>query len=233
MPADEYAEALLKARVLIERQPEFSLLETMRWTPDEGFFLLSEHLQRLTDSATYFGFPFERAKTEAFLADAAHNLPDAPQRVRLLLDRAGNLSHQIFPLAVEAREKPLHVRLASTPVSSDDVFLYHKTTWRAVYETARQSQPDCEDVLLYNERAELTEASLANLVFELDGELVTPPVTCGLLAGTYRAHLLAQGQIREKVITLSDLPRCTKIFLINSVRGWQKAVLLKNQTIPS
>ena len=228
-PADEYAEALLKARVLTERQPEFSLLETLRWTSQDGFFLLAEHLQRLSDSAAYFGFPFERIRIEAFLADTGLKLPDAPQRVRLLLDRVGNLSHQAFPLTVEAREQPLRVRLAGKPVSSADVFLYHKTTWRAVYETARHSQPDCEDVLLYNERAELTEASLANLVFELDGELVTPPVTCGLLAGTYRASLLAQGQIREKAVTLSDLPLCTKIFLINSVRGWQTAVLLNDK----
>ena len=34
---DEYREAWLKARVLTEQRPEFSLLETMLWTPEEGF----------------------------------------------------------------------------------------------------------------------------------------------------------------------------------------------------
>ncbi len=44
---DEYAEALLKARVLTESSPQFSLLETMLWTPDEGFFLREKHIARL------------------------------------------------------------------------------------------------------------------------------------------------------------------------------------------
>ena len=122
----------------------------------------------------------------------------------------------------------MRVKLAAAPVNSADVFLYHKTTWRTVYEKARQSQSDCDEVLLFNERDELTEASIANLVFELDGDLVTPPVTCGLLAGTLRGDLIKQGRISEKIVTLGDLARCTQIFLINSVRGWQKAELIEN-----
>lgn len=219
---DEYAEALLKARVLTEHHPEFSLLETLRWTPAEGFFLLDEHLSRLSDSAVYFSFPFERAKTEAYLTEVAKTLSDSSWRVRLLLDRDGTLTHQLFPLP-EAKDRPLRVKFASEPVNSNDIFLYHKTTRREVYERACQRQPDCDDVLLYNERGELTEASIANLVVELDGELVTPPVKCGLLGGTFRAHLLKQGKIREKIITQEDLARCTRIFLVNSVRGWQTA----------
>jgi para-aminobenzoate synthetase/4-amino-4-deoxychorismate lyase len=221
---DEYAEALLKARVLTERHPEFSLLETLRWTPGEGFFLLDEHLTRLADSAAYFNFPFDRARTETQLTEVAKTLAEAPQRIRLLLDREGNLMHQVFPLA-ETSTRPLRVRLAQEPVSTNDIFLYHKTTRREVYEAARQRQPDCDEVLLYNERGELTEGTIANLIVELDDELVTPPVTCGLLGGTLRAALLKQGQIREKVLTRADLMRCTQLFLVNSVRGWQPARL--------
>jgi para-aminobenzoate synthetase/4-amino-4-deoxychorismate lyase len=222
---DEYAEALLKASVLTARSPDFSLLETLRWTPQEGFFLLAQHLQRLAGSAAYFDFSFDHEKLETALLDAARNLPPSPHRLRLLLDRDGSITIQPFPLADEP-EAPLRVRLALEPVSSDDVFLYHKTTWRLVYDKPRQSLPEYDDVLLYNERNELTESSIANLVLDLDGELVTPPVACGLLAGTFRAHLLAQGTIREKVVSISDLPRCRQIFLINSVRGWQKAEII-------
>lgn len=221
---DEYAEALLKARVLTEHQPEFSLLETLRWRPDEGFFLLAEHLTRLLDSATYFSFACSRAKLETYLVDLAKTLAASPQRVRLLLDREGALTHQVFPLS-ETQAQPLRIKLAKEPVNSGDVFLYHKTTHREVYEKARQSQPGCDDVLLYNERGELTEATIANLVVELDGDLVTPPISCGLLGGTFRADLLQRGEIREKTIDQEDLARCTQIFLVNSVRGWQTASL--------
>jgi branched-subunit amino acid aminotransferase/4-amino-4-deoxychorismate lyase len=55
--------------------------------------------------------------------------------------------------------------------------------------------------------------------------LLTPPVDSGLLPGTFRAWLLGNGKIREQVIKVSDLEKCSKLFLINSVRKWQDAVL--------
>lgn len=227
---DEYAEALLKARILTERPRQFSLLETLRWTPgrkkDGGYFLLEAHLKRLSDSATYFGYPFDAAKVKRYLAGAAKKLPDGPQRVRLLLRPNGRLAHEAFPLPKGAETKPLRVKLAGQPVNSEDVFLFHKTTWREVYEKARASQPGYDDVLLYNERGELTESTTANLVVELGGELLTPPVSCGLLAGTFRASLLEQGIILERIIRREELARCTKIFLVNSVREWQPVELI-------
>jgi hypothetical protein len=47
-----------------------------------------------------------------------------------------------------------------------------------------------------------------------------------LLAGTFRAWLLDQGKIQEQIKKVSDLKKCSKLFLINSVRKWQEAVLL-------
>jgi para-aminobenzoate synthetase/4-amino-4-deoxychorismate lyase len=77
---------------------------------------------------------------------------------------------------------------------------------------------------LWNERGEVTETSIANVIVELDGTWCTPPVTCGLLAGTLRAELLAAGVIRERVITIADLSRASQIDVINSVRGRRAAV---------
>lgn len=222
--ADEYAESLLKARTLTEPQPEFVLLETLRWTPAEGWFLRELHLKRLCDSAIYFGFPFDGATIETLLAAIAKNF-DAAMRIRLLLHPNGTLTHEAFALPPNV-EKPMRVKLALAPVDDQDVFLFHKTTHRVVYEKARADQPACDDVLLYNQRGELTEATIANLVIELDGNLVTPPVACGLLAGTFRAMLLEQGIIKEQVITRKDLACCTKIFLVNSVRGWMEAEII-------
>ena len=119
---------------------------------------------------------------------------------------------------------PLPVVLAKTPVSSQDVFLFHKTTNRAVYEAHaraidRAAHPDAFDVLLWNEAREVTEFTIGNVIVEIDGERYTPPRTCGLLGGTLRAELLEQGAIRERVITLDDLSSATRLWLINSVRG--------------
>ena len=61
----------------------------------------------------------------------------------------------------------------------------------------------------------------ANVIVELEGHLYTPPVRCGLLAGTYRQRLLDEERISERIITVADLRRCSRVLLINSVRKKQ------------
>lgn len=217
--ADEYAEALLKARVLTEENPRFSLLETMLWTPGEGFFLREKHIARLLDSAEYFDFPITEGKIEECL-DQLESSFTYPQRIRLRVDRAGNTTAESDASERFLRAETWKICVAHEPINSANVFLFHKTTHRAVYETARKNQPACDDVLLYNENDELTEFTIGNLVVEMDGELFTPPLSCGLLPGTFRAHLLETGRVRERVIRKEDLGKCTKIFLVNSVRKW-------------
>jgi para-aminobenzoate synthetase/4-amino-4-deoxychorismate lyase len=116
----------------------------------------------------------------------------------------------------------LNICLAKKPVDSSNVFLFHKTTRREVYESARKDFPDFDDVLLYNELDELTEFTIGNLVVELDGKLFTPPISCGVLAGTFRAHLVETGQMVERTISVGQLRDCTKIFRVNSIRRWQR-----------
>jgi para-aminobenzoate synthetase/4-amino-4-deoxychorismate lyase len=84
-----------------------------------------------------------------------------------------------------------------------------------------------DDVLLWNEDGEVTESTIANLVVEIDGELITPSLSSGLLPGTMRARLLRDGRIREGVVRRDDLPRCTALWLVNSVRGWRECVLVE------
>ncbi len=221
----EYAECLLKARVLTERRPSFRLLETMLWEPDGGYFLLAAHLARLADTAVYFGVPIDRSAIEARLSELASSLNEA-SKIRLLVELDGAFTVAAAPLVQGAAPRPARVGLAKTPVDSSAIWLYHKTTRRELYEAARASRPDCDEVILWNERGELTEAITANVVLDVDGEWVTPPVTSGLLAGTFRNWLLAAGQIRERILTPADLRAARRIALINSVRKWQAAVLV-------
>jgi len=218
---DEYAECLLKGRVLQEEP--FRLLETLRYTPGEGFFLLDEHLDRLRSSASYFGIPAPpREILVAALSRAGSGLAEAA-RVRLLVDLEGGVGLESAPLGPPAGG-PVRVGLATTPVDPASRWLYHKTTRRQLYDEARRSRPDCDDVLLWNPRGELTEACLANVVVELPEGACTPPVPCGLLAGTLRRHLLETGRIRERVIHVEEAVG-RSLYLINSVQGWREAVL--------
>jgi para-aminobenzoate synthetase/4-amino-4-deoxychorismate lyase len=147
------------------------------------------------------------------------------QRVRLLLDRSGAVMLDVAPYT--ANTTPRKVCLAPQPIDRDDPFLYHKTTHRTVYEQALAACPGYDDALLWNEAGELTESCRANVVLELDGERVTPPVSSGLLPGTYRAWLLQSGNAREQVIHLADLARCDRLWLVNALRGEEGAVLVR------
>lgn len=219
--ADEYEEALLKARVLTEATPEFSLLETMLWTPEAGFFLREKHLARMLDSANYFGIGISIETLEGCLDQIASKFSLA-RRVRLLLDQAGIVHVESTLYQPIETDQPLSACLAKEPVDSNNVFLFHKTTRRDVYESARKDFPNDDDVLLFNEHGELTEFTVGNLVVELNGRFFTPPISCGLLPGTFRAHLLETDQVAERTIPIQELKECRKIFLVNSIRKWQR-----------
>lgn len=227
---EEYEECQIKARLLTQPQPEFCLLESLLWTPQEGYFLLQEHLRRLSASAEYFGFLLQQQIIEQRLSEIAVTLPPLAHKVRLLLDRYGEATCQAAPLDQTTPQhgstEPARLKLAEQPVPSRNIFLYHKTTHRQIYEQARATCGDCSDVLLWNERGELTESDTANLVVHLDGRLVTPPVSCGLLPGVFRQRLLERGELFERILRLEDLSRCEEIYLINSVRKWRRAILI-------
>lgn len=224
--AAEQAECRTKARILSTLpRPPFSLLETMLWTPADGIRLLELHLARLRDSAEYFDVPCDAARIRAEIDACVRTLPPVPQRLRLLLAENGAPTLQSAPLAPLASGPFFRVALARRPVDRADVFLYHKTTNRRVYEEAKADCPGHDDVLLFNADGEATESTLANVAVELDGVLCTPPVECGLLPGAARAELLARGVLRERRIPLALLRAGPRIFLLNSVRGLFPAVL--------
>lgn len=119
----------------------------------------------------------------------------------------------------------MRLGLATTPVDPANIFLYHKTTYRHLYENARKSRPECDDVLLWNDKGQITESTIANLVIHHGGQWITPPVSCGLLPGTFRARLLDEGKIIENPITMDMLNDAQRLCLVNSVRKWQEACL--------
>lgn len=223
--AGEYSEALLKARVLTERPQAFSLFETMLCTPQDGPFLLEKHIERMADSAEYFDFPFSKKKLEDLLIQIAGEIT-SPKRVKVLLNCSGELSAEAKDF--HSAKNVFRAHLAKHPIDSNNVFLYHKTTRREIYPIPENNY---DDVLLLNDRDELTEFTLGNLVVETAGKFFTPPLSCGLLAGTFRAHLLEIDKIKERVICKDELQNHSKVFLINSLRQWVKVEIQKGPVL--
>lgn len=222
----EKAECGTKAAILTPSTPAFSLLETILWTPEAGFFLLDRHLERLRSSAAYFSFTIDFDAIRQKLSSLTDRLPQAPHRIRLLIPEHEEIHLEWTPL--QPLPHPYLLHLARTPVSSAERFLYHKTTYRRPYEEALADVPEGHDVLLWNEKGEITESCIANIAVRIAGELLTPPVHCGLLAGTYRSFLLATGKIREAIIRIDDLKGATGLYLMNAIRGLWKITLTES-----
>ncbi|MDH3982317.1 MAG: aminodeoxychorismate synthase component I [Kiritimatiellaceae bacterium] len=220
----EYEETLTKARVITQPRPEFQLLETMLREPESGIFLLDEHLQRLGKSAAYFDIPLDLHA----VVDVLQNLENKRLKIRLLVSRDGNFEVQTFPMKRDEDVASTLVAIAKEPIDPQDIFLFHKTTHRAVYESAKADFLECDDVILWNDQGDVTESCMANVVIRKESRLVTPPVECGLLAGTFREYLVKSGELEEEKISIDDLKAADEIFLINSVRKWRRASLVLN-----
>ena len=214
--------------VLPLNQPDFSLLETILWQPNDGYFVLDYHLQRLQASAIYFDFKIDINNLKNQLNQLTKSFSTQAYKVRLLLDFDGEITYQTMPLSPVNNQKFVKLGMCCTPVDSTNIFLYHKTNNRQIYELAKAGFPECDDVVLWNEKGEITETCIGNIVVELNGELFTPPVKCGLLAGTFRADLLDKGKIKEEIITMEMLKYSNHIYIINSVQKWREAVLISD-----
>jgi para-aminobenzoate synthetase/4-amino-4-deoxychorismate lyase len=196
------------------------LIETMLWDPQNGYWLLERHLDRMKASARYFRLPCDAGRNIALLNDLAHTFGQDRMRVRLTL-------HEVDGPAVSATVLPpnppvFHFTIAPERLDSKSLWLAHKTTNRAFYDQPRQRATEArgvDEVVFLNERDELTEGSITSLFVESDGVLWTPPLSAGLLPGTLRAELLATGRARERTLSLTDLTSAQTIFLGNSVRG--------------
>ncbi len=215
----EYDECRAKALVLRAPPRSFALLETLLWRPRRGYFLLDRHLERLLASAEYFGFPATVEAVLERLGSAVPGFGNVRTRVRLELEADGDLALASEPWP-QRRHPRWRIVLDDRPIDSSDVFFFHKTTRRGAYEEACRRFPGHDEVILWNERGELTEGTRTTLVARVGGEWLTPPLECGLLAGTYRAELLARGRLREQVLPVRIFDTAEEILLINSLRGW-------------
>jgi para-aminobenzoate synthetase/4-amino-4-deoxychorismate lyase len=219
----EYEECLLKSSFLNSSATRFRLLETILLEHGQ-FFLLERHLERLKTSADYFGFQFSASDVLTELNRTASRQSSGSWKVRLLLAQDGEVKIESTETKPD-EQRSLRVCLAPEPVDSSNRFLFHKTTNRKIYDEACAARPDCDDVILWNERGEVTESTVANVVVSIDGQLYTPPLESGLLAGTLRSELLVKGRIRERFIRVEELQEISHFFLINSVRKWTPARL--------
>lgn len=218
----EYAECLLKARYMDMAYKPLELIETLRYSPQEGFVRRPLHLARMGRSAAFFHIAFDEAAAAAAM-DAAVQGGKGPLRVRLSLTEAGKYACTVEPLATNV--VAWTYVLSPKHVSSTDLFAQHKTNQRDLYdrEYARLTNlVGCDEVLFLNERGEVAEGRRSNVFVKKNGALVTPPLSAGALDGCLRHEMIAKGKAVEGVLKPEDLSG--EVYLGNSMRELIRAV---------
>jgi len=186
---------------------------------------VERHLERMAWSAQRIGIPFDAKHAESILTTHAADLSGI-NKVRLLLSSSGKLSIRSVPVMEDG--DPVRIAISKTTVDPNDPWLYLKLSERSRYESVKNEHPDAGEVVMTNTRGELTEGTYTNLVIKLNGKLVTPPLSSGLLPGVMRGLSLDEGVIIEQVLYPVDLYEAEEIWLINSVRGWRKGTFPGN-----
>lgn len=204
--------------------PAFELVETMLLQRGK-VYLLERHLARLAGSAAHFGFDYPAEKLRIHIEREARRSARKTRKLRLLLKKSGEFSVRVT--RIESAPTASRVKVSAVRVDPADEFYLHKTTHRPVYEQEREIATDegYDEVIFVNVRGEITEGSITNVFVKKNGLLLTPPVSSGLLPGTFRGELLAAGECRERILYPSSLQSADAVFLGNSVRRLVRAIV--------
>jgi len=224
-PKEEYKEAILKSKfVQIPPIDDFKLIETIL-LKNGKLYLLKLHLKRLKKSAKYFDFKFNAEYIISELKKATRGIEDK-RKVRLLLSRNGKVEIEVLPL--KEKQNSSYIKIAPERTNSNDIFLFHKTTNRQLYNKyyQRAQEEGLADYIFLNEKGEVTEGCIHNIIVLKGNKLLTPERESGLLRGVMLEYISQKIDIKEHPLTIKDLEKADKIYLCNSVSGIKRVSLL-------
>lgn len=195
---------------------DFHLIETFAVYPETGAQRIAMHLDRMQSSAAALDVRFDRKRARE-IVDTIE--AQSPLRCRLTCEASGDLALSSAPFEPVTRSWKLAV--AADKLDANDPWLRHKSSNRAVYDTARAALDRSIDELLFeNQFGHLCEGTITNIfVDDGSGVLVTPPLSDGVLPGVLRRSLIESGRAREASISHHDAESAKKLYVGNSLRG--------------
>jgi branched-chain amino acid aminotransferase len=202
-------------------------------------FAFERHWKRLEKDAarTHCPFPFEAEKVRGYLGEVvrANHVVEGCARIYAIYNQVGHWrSDESFPLVdlflcstdlptfrqparLNLRE---HGRYAASPLAGVKVTSWLNNVWN--YYEAQNAGFD--EVVLLNERGEVSECTAANIFCVRAARVSTPPLNSGCLEGITRSILLEIGpstgvSCEEAVLRPADLFSADEIFISSSNRN--------------
>jgi branched-chain amino acid aminotransferase len=192
------------------------IFETVK-TIDGQPWALSRHMRRALNSSRRNDQPFpnEDLIRSAVAKTIAAN-PYLIGRLRLLFGLDGSLcvTHQEYLEIGSAAH--LGIRHLNEEVLTPVEKRYPYTQNLKIVTEAKSSGFD--DYVLVNRDGFLTETAIANLVFQLDGQWITPPLSDGVLPGVMRALLVEKNGVIVRQIGANQLNQIESGFVVSSLK---------------
>ncbi|OEU96719.1 aminotransferase class IV [Streptomyces oceani] len=221
------------------------VFETLK-TVDGRPFAMTRHLRRLATSARGLGLPEPDAE-EVRRACAAVTEANPMPLGRLRITYTGGLSPlgsdrgTTGPTLVvamgEATRRPDSTSVITVPWTRNErgALSGLKSTSYAenVIALARARQQAATEALFSNTKGALCEGTGSNVFVVLDGELHTPPLDSGCLAGITRALVAEWTGARETELPMDVLDRADEIFLTSSMRDVQAVHRVDGRDLPA
>ncbi|HET7212640.1 MAG TPA: aminotransferase class IV [Terriglobia bacterium] len=214
-------------------------------------FAFDRHWNRLTTDANRLKIPSKWQPENVLerlgqLIEANH-VKEGCARIYLIYNKAGSwVSDEAMPevdLILYTADLPRRVgparlavqpygRYASSPLAGVKVTSWLENVWML----DQASRRGFDEVILLNERSEVTECTAANIFCVRNGEVTTPPLSAGCLPGVSRAVLLEMGEqfgarVKEATIQMEDLSAAEEVFITSTTREVQPVSQIEDRTI--
>ena len=220
--------------------------ETCQAWADDGFFFsagafetiavsgrvpiaLSEHLTRMERTLGFFGINAKQHDLETLVLQACATLDSAIEwALKLTVTERNRIVSLRQNPYTELNRKQGFVcdfsmvhRNESSPLSRMKTLAYAEN----IIEKRRAQERGVDEPLFLNARGEVAEGAVSN-VFAVEGEVVTPPVSCGLLPGIMRQFAIKTARAAERPLLPADLTKADEVFLTNSLMGAMPVIRL-------
>jgi branched-chain amino acid aminotransferase len=237
-------------------QPAISVFDHALLTGDGVFetlktyggkvFAVRRHLERLAHSAAGMGLavPPGRELREAMEAVvAANDIDEGRVRVTVtggpapLGSERGSAAPTVIVAAAPQAPWPdsTAVHVAPWPRSERSALAGLKTVsyGENVVALAWAKDRGSSEALFANLAGNLCEGTATNVFVAVDGQLVTPPLTSGCLAGVTRALVIELTGAEERDVAIADLASVDEAFLTGTTREVQPVSAVDGRPLPA
>ncbi|MCX5616077.1 aminotransferase class IV [Bombella sp. TMW 2.2559] len=207
------------------------LFETMQLRNRQASFL-DAHLTRLEEGCRILRLPAPSRETVEAALDrliAANNLTDGSARVTLtrgtgprgLTPPAKPHTTLLITTAPLPEQPAAPVRLHVSAQRRDPQVVLNRVkslnTLPAILARMDAREQGADDALWLTPEGEIAEATAANFLALMDGQVVTPPLSTGILPGISRARLLAASLCKERPLTETDIAKLQGAWLVTAL----------------